>query len=145
MIVSNSDICLLPFIKDSAEFLKTPTSIIFNKSINSDIVPEDMEFARVKPIFMKNGPLDVRSSRPVSILGVVLNILERSISTQLYDFIKSRNMRSEIFTCLYNILMYINFMLFYQSLYISYVILSVCMICAYEYSMFMSDLLPEQN
>ena len=53
-------------MKDGAEFLKKTTTkkqqktitVIINKCIASEIVPNDMEFARVRPIFKKNGPLD---------------------------------------------------------------------------------------
>ena len=51
---------------------QTPISVIINKSINSEIVPEDMKFARVRPNFKKNSPLDVSNYRPVSILSIVL-------------------------------------------------------------------------
>ena len=83
------------FIKDGAEFLKIPISIIINKSINSGIVPEEMKFASVRPIFKKNSPLDVSNYRPVSILSIVSKILERSISTQLNDFIKENDLLYE--------------------------------------------------
>ena len=65
-------------------------SIIINKSINSEIVPEEMKFARLRPIFKKNSPLDVSNYRPVSILSIVSKILERSISTQLNEFYKRK-------------------------------------------------------
>ena len=61
------------FIKDGADFLNIPTSIITNKSINSRIIPEEMKFARVRPIFKKNSPLDVSNYRLVSILSIVSN------------------------------------------------------------------------
>ena len=48
-----------------------------------------MKFARMRPIFKKNSPLDVGNYRHVSILSIVLKNLERSISTQLNDFIKT--------------------------------------------------------
>ena len=54
-------------------------------SINSGIVPDEMKFARVRPIFKKNSQLDVSNYRPVSILSIVSKILERSISIQLID------------------------------------------------------------
>ena len=56
---------------------------------------EEMEFTRVRPIFKKNSSLDVSNYRPVSILSIVSKILERSISTQLNDFIKENNLLYE--------------------------------------------------
>jgi hypothetical protein len=37
-----------------------------------------MKYARVKPLFKKNSPLEVGNYRPVSILSIVSKILERS-------------------------------------------------------------------
>ena len=64
-------------------------------SINSGIVPDEMKFAWARPIFKKNSPLDVSNYRPVRILRIVSKILERSISTQLNDFIKENNLLYE--------------------------------------------------
>ena len=49
----------------------------------------------MRPIFKKSSPLDVSNYRPVSILSKVSQILERSISTQLNDFIKENNLLYE--------------------------------------------------
>ena len=50
-------------MKDGAELLKKKKkktiTVIINKCIASEIVPNDMESARVRPIFKKNSPLDV--------------------------------------------------------------------------------------
>ena len=70
-------------------------SFNINKSINSGIVPEEMKCVRVRPIFKKNSPLDVSNYRPVSILSIVSKILEKSISTQLNDFMKENNLSYE--------------------------------------------------
>ena len=39
------------FIKDGAEFLKTPITLFINMSITTGTVPEEMKSARVRPIF----------------------------------------------------------------------------------------------
>ena len=56
-------------------------------------------------------------------------------------------MRPELFTFLFKIFkyMYIKFYLEFikAAIFISYMILSVCMICDMYYSMFLSDLIPE--
>ena len=66
-----------------------------NKPINSEIVPEEMKFTRVRPIFQKNSPLDVSNYRSVSIFSLVSKILKRFISPQLNDFIKENNILYE--------------------------------------------------
>ena len=54
-----------------------------------------MKFARVKIIFKKNSPLDFSNFMLVSILSIVSKNHERSISTQLNDFIKNNNLLYE--------------------------------------------------
>jgi hypothetical protein len=47
-----------------------------------------MKYARVKPLFKKNSPLEVGSYRPISILSIVSKILERSGYKQLVEFLQ---------------------------------------------------------
>lgn len=44
------------FIKDGAERLKNPITVITNMSIRTGTVPDEMKFASVQPIFKKNSP-----------------------------------------------------------------------------------------
>ena len=41
------------FIKDGAEFLKTPITLLINMSFTTGTVPEEMKSARARPIFKK--------------------------------------------------------------------------------------------
>ena len=105
------------FIKDGAEFLKSPITLLINMSITTGTVPEEMKSARVRPIFKKNNPLDVSNYRPVCILSIVSKILERSIFFQLNEFLKKNNLlyeyqsgfrgRYSTDTCLIHLLDYI--------------------------------------
>ena len=83
------------FIKDGAEFLKTPITLLINMSITTGTVPEEMKSARVRPIFKNNNPLEVCHYRPVSILSIVSKILERSIFFQLNEFLTKNNLLYE--------------------------------------------------
>jgi hypothetical protein len=47
-----------------------------------------MKYARVKPLFKKNSPLEVCNYRPISILSIVYKILERSGYKQLVEFLQ---------------------------------------------------------
>ena len=83
------------FIRDGACILKVPICYIVNQSIFSGIVPDDMKVARVKPLYKKNSPLEVGNYRPVSILSIVSKILERSVYSQLSEFLDSNNLLFE--------------------------------------------------
>ena len=41
------------FLKDGAEFLKTPITYTVNLSIQSNVVPDDFKLARVCPLYNK--------------------------------------------------------------------------------------------
>jgi hypothetical protein len=51
-----------------------------------------MKYARVKPLFKKNSPLEVGNYRPISILSIVSKILERSVYKQLVEFLQENKM-----------------------------------------------------
>jgi hypothetical protein len=51
-----------------------------------------MKYARVKPLFKKNSPLEVGNYRPISILSIVYKILERSVYKQLVEILQENKM-----------------------------------------------------
>ena len=59
------------FLKDGASELKGVLTYIINLSIDTQTVPDDMKFAKVKPLFRKGSRLDASNYRPVSILPIV--------------------------------------------------------------------------
>ena len=56
---------------DYAVVMSEHDSFIINSSIFSGIVPKDLKFAGVKPLFKKNSRFKVGNYRPVSILSMV--------------------------------------------------------------------------
>ena len=83
------------FLKDGAEILKLPITWIINLSISENTVPNEMKVARVKPLFKKNSNLEVGNYRPVSILSIVSNILERAVYIQLENYLTKNNILYE--------------------------------------------------
>jgi hypothetical protein len=80
------------FIKDGGNVIKVPITAIINQSITTGVVPQSMKYARVKPLFKKNSPLEVGNYRPISILSIVSKILERSMYKQLVEFLQENKM-----------------------------------------------------
>jgi hypothetical protein len=60
--------------------------------ITTGVVPQSMKYARVKPLFKKNNPLEVGNYRPISILSIVYTILERSVYKQLVECLQENKM-----------------------------------------------------
>ena len=84
------------FIRDGAAVLTSPITFIINQSILTETAPSTTKTARVKPLFKKNSPLDLGNYRPVSILSIVSNVLERSVYNQLYGFLQTNGLLYEL-------------------------------------------------
>ena len=83
------------FLKDGASELKGALTFIINLSIDTKTVPDEMKFAKVKPLFKKGSRLDVSNYRPVSILPIVSKILERAVYKQIVGYLDSNNLLYE--------------------------------------------------
>jgi hypothetical protein len=91
----NSSLFISRTILASSVLLLYPRSFNcfhINQSITTGVVPQSMKYARVKPLFKKNSPLEVGNNRPISILNIVSKILERSVCKQLVEFLQEDNM-----------------------------------------------------
>ena len=73
------------FLKDGANEIKTVITHIINLSIDTGIVPDELKFAKVKPLYKKNSRLDAGNYRPVSILCILSKILEWAVYVQIKD------------------------------------------------------------
>ena len=83
------------FLKDGASELKGVLTYIINLSIDTENVPDEMKFAKVKPLFKKGSRLDASNYRPVSILPIVSKILERAVYKQVVDYLDKNNLLYE--------------------------------------------------
>ena len=80
------------FLKDGAHEIKGVITHIINVSIVTNTVPDELKFAKVKPLFKKGSRLDVGNYRPVSILCIVSKILERAVLVQLEKHLNENNL-----------------------------------------------------
>ena len=83
------------FLKDGANELKGVITYIINLSIDTETVPEEMKFARVKPLSKKGSRLDASNYRPVSILPIISKILERAVYKQVVGYLDKNNLLYE--------------------------------------------------
>ena len=83
------------FLKNVIDIISTPLSHIFNKSMESGVVPEQCKIAKVSPVFKKGGNEgNVNDYRPISVLSIFSKILEKIISNSLKDFLVSNEILS---------------------------------------------------
>ena len=83
------------FLRDGAETISNAITHIINLSIETGIVPDQLKYAKVKPLYKKNSRLDVGNYRPVSILCTISKILERAVYVQLDKYCKDNNLLYE--------------------------------------------------
>ena len=66
-------------LKEVAEEISTPLSLLFNKSLETGILPDDWKSAEVTAIFKKGAKSDPGNYRPVSLTCIVCKVLESII------------------------------------------------------------------
>jgi hypothetical protein len=78
-------------IKSVDEGISIPLTHVINLSLVSGIVLNAMKFAKVIPIFKSGNANTFSNYRPISILPVVSNILEKVVANNLVKFINDTN------------------------------------------------------
>ena len=66
--------------------------VFINLSISTNTVPDDLKFARVRPLHKKNSRAEVGNYRPVSILSITSKILERAVYIQLETYLRENDL-----------------------------------------------------
>ena len=82
-------------IKQLTEPLAPILSYIFNISMDSGRVPDQLKIAKVIPIFKADDNKKFSNYRPISILPIFSKILERVIYTRLVEYFTKHNILSE--------------------------------------------------
>ena len=64
---------------------------IFNKSLQTGIVPDKLKIAKVIPLYKNDNPELLKKNRPISILPCFSKIIERIMYNRLYSLLTKRN------------------------------------------------------
>lgn len=89
------DNCHPFFLKECAEELHRPLSVIFQKSLSSGLVPEDWKKANITCIFKKGSKSDPGNYRPVSLTSVICKLLERNVREEVVNHLTRYNLLSD--------------------------------------------------
>ena len=68
------------FLKDGAEVLAKPITDLCNLSITSGKFPDSCKIAKLKPIYKKASLTEASSCRPISLLPLISEVIEKGIS-----------------------------------------------------------------
>ena len=82
-------------IKETANELKKPLTIIFKKSVDEGRIPEIWKKANVTAIFKKGDRKKAENYRPISLTSVPGKILEKIIRNTIVDHMTSNNLFSK--------------------------------------------------
>ena len=82
-------------LKEGADFLAKPLTTIFNKSLESSILPRDWLMATVVPIHKKGPRQQPANYRPISLTSIPCKILESVIRDELMEHLSTNNHLSQ--------------------------------------------------
>lgn len=77
------------FLKQCRHILSNSLCIIFNKSLQTGVVPSAWKCANVTPVYKKGDRQLVENYRPISLLSVVSKVMERCLHNILYPKVKN--------------------------------------------------------
>ena len=82
-------------LKELAEELCHPLTLLFNKSLNAGKIPTKWKVAEVRPIFKKGSKVSAGNYRPVSLTSVVCKVFENFIRNAMYSHLVTNNLLSD--------------------------------------------------
>ena len=71
-------------LKETAEQICTPLSILFTKSLESGILPQDWKSAQVTPIFKKGDQHLPNNYQPISLTSPVVRLFELIVKDEIW-------------------------------------------------------------
>jgi len=82
-------------LKHCVNELSSPLCVIFNRSMQDGVVPDDLKIAKIVPIYKSDDKKTISNYRPISVLPAFSKILERLIYNRLLDFINKHEILSK--------------------------------------------------
>ncbi len=80
------------FLRDAADIIAPTITFIVNLSLENCIFPSDMKLAKIILLFKKGNRCDPGNYRPISILSVASNFLERIVYKQMYEYLSKSSL-----------------------------------------------------
>ena len=82
-------------LKEAADVIAEPLTLIFNTSILKGRIPNDWKLAKVYPIHKGKDKTNPNNYRPISIISPVAKVMEKVIYDQLYEYLHARQLLSK--------------------------------------------------
>ncbi|KAF2355543.1 Reverse transcriptase domain [Trinorchestia longiramus] len=75
-----------------AEVISEPLTNVFNRSLETGIVPDDWKLANVTPIFQKGNKQIPNNYRPINLTSVISKIIERLLKVRITKHLNDQNL-----------------------------------------------------
>ncbi|KAF2363975.1 Reverse transcriptase domain [Trinorchestia longiramus] len=79
-------------LKETAEVISEPLTNIFNRFLETGIVPDDWKRANVTPIFKKGNKQIPNNYRPISLTSVISKTIERLLKVRITKHLNDQNL-----------------------------------------------------
>ena len=79
-------------VKKVIPFICKPLSQIFNMSMSTGLVPDNLKVAKVIPVFKSGSKECMSNYRPISVLTVFSKIIEKCVFSRISNFLSSNNL-----------------------------------------------------
>ncbi|KAF2354669.1 Reverse transcriptase domain [Trinorchestia longiramus] len=79
-------------LKETAEVISEPLTNIFNRSLETGIVPDDWKRANVTPIFKKGNKQILNNYRPINLTSVISKTIERLLKVRITKHLNDQNL-----------------------------------------------------
>ena len=72
-------------LKETAEQIAPSLTLLYNKSLETGVFPDEWKLANIVPIHKKDNKDHVENYRPISLLSIISKVLERCVLIRLRD------------------------------------------------------------
>ena len=80
----------IDILKMLKAYVSKPLEIVFNASFSTGVVPSDFKIANIVPMFKKGSQSSLCNYRPISLISVFSQLLEKLVCNRLIKFLEKK-------------------------------------------------------
>ena len=83
------------FLREVAAEIAQRLIILYNKSLETGVIPSDWKLCNVTPVHKSGSVNDPSNYRPISVVSVFAKLLEKIVASQLSDYFETNHLLSD--------------------------------------------------